>query len=358
MSSSKIKKEITWGFSQLLQSKEKKAFTLYYLEGNDEYLIRDAVSHITDTELDQQFKDFNFSRIKGSEKTEARAVYSLCMEYPLMSPVRIVYLEDLQKLDEKERDRLADFLREDLKSTIVILSALTSSSGKGKKGIGKKMESLIKSKAVTVHCSLSESETEEWIIASLKRTGFEIRQDAAQMLRKRIGDDLWMLSTELTKLRSFCGSRRIITRQDVEAISSYTPQAQMYQLTEHITKGNIDGALRIYHEITGTGEQNFGILFYINRYFLNIISVGREVSSMGSVREAAGKLKKSEYWVKKSAEMASSLTGAQIQKIYELLLQADIGKKKGKPFRTVMELLIVSLCSLFRRRGQEARRFS
>ncbi|MGV8119696.1 MAG: DNA polymerase III subunit delta [Candidatus Xenobiia bacterium LiM19] len=353
-----MKKEITWGFSQLLQSKEKKAFLFYYLEGNDEYLVKEAVTHITNTALDPQLRDFNFSRIKGSEKTEARAVYSLCLEFPLMSPVRIVYLEDLQKLDEKERDRLADFLKEELKGTIVILSAITSSSPKGKKGIGKKMESLIKSKAVTVHCSLSESETEEWIIASLKRTGFEIRQDAAQLLRKRIGDDLWMLSTELTKLRSFCGSRRIITRQDVEAISSYTPQAQMYQLTEHITKGNIDGALHIYHEIAGTGEQNFGILFYINRYFLNIISVGREVSSLGSVREAAGKLKKSEYWVKKSAETASSLTGAHIQKISELLLQADVSIKKGKPFTTVMELLIVTLCGLFRRHGEEARRFN
>ncbi|GEM_PF-1720928 len=353
-----MKKEITWGFSQLLQSKEKKAFPFYYLEGNDEYLIKEAVTHITNTWLDPRLKDFNFSRIKGTEKTEARAVFSLCLEFPLMSPNRIVYLEDLQKLDEKERDRLADFLKEETRGTIVILSALISSSAKGKKGIGKKMESLIKSKAVTVHCALSDSETEEWIITSLKRTGFEIRQDAAQILRRRIGSDLWMLSTELTKLRSFCGSRRIITRQDVEAISSYTPQAQMYQLTEHITKGNIDGALRIYHEITGTGEQSLGILFYINRYFLNIISVGREVSSLGSVREAAGKLRKSEYWVKKSAEVASSLTGAQVQKISELLLQADVGIKKGKPFTTVMEVLIVTLSGLFRKREEETRHFS
>jgi len=353
-----MKKEITWGFSQLLQSKEKKAFPVYYLEGNDEYLIREAAAHIVNSLLDPQLRDFNYSKIKASDKTEARAVLSLCLEFPLMSPVRIVYLEDLQKLDEKERDRLADFLKEELKGTVVILSVLSSSSPKGKKGIGRKMESLIKGRAVTVNCTLSESETDEWIIASLKRTGFEIRQDAAQMLRKRIGDDLWMLSTELQKLRSFCGSRRIVTRQDVEAISSYTPQAQMYQLTEHITKGNTDGALRIFHEIAGASDQNLGILFYINRYFLNIISVGREVSALGSVREAAGKLRKSEYWVKKSAETASALTGNHVQKITELLLQADVSIKKGKPQTTVMELLIVALCGLFRRRDEEIRRFS
>ncbi len=195
---------------------------------------------------------------------------------------------------------------------------------------------------------MGEKEIEEWSISSMRLLGFEMKQDAAHLLRRRIGPDLWMIDIELKKLRAFCGVRKIVTRQDVEAISTYTPQAQMYQLTEHIVKGDVNGALKIFHELIFQSDPSLGILNYINRFFLGILEVQKSFQETGSVRESARILRKAEYVVKKNLEVASRLKEHHLQRIMELLLQADLGIKRGKEKRILFETLIVHLCMVLR----------
>jgi DNA polymerase III subunit delta len=345
-------KEQIYSFNEFLDIKDRKAFPLYYIEGEDDYLIREAFQMIQRKFLGASLLDFNYSKYTGYRDMKAQEIIMACMELPVMSPVRLVYVQDIQKLPAEEKDRLAQFLREDRSKTVLLLSSNASSSGKDRAAVGKKLETVIKERGVTVQCSMAEGEIEEWIAQTLKRQGFEMRQDAAQLLRRRIGSDLWLISIEMSKLRAYCGPRKAITRQDVEALSTYTPQAQIYQITEHIMKGNVDGTLKTFHELVSLADPSVGTLYYINRFFINILESQRLVSQTGSTREAAKSMKKSEYWVKKNIEMASALNSASIQKITEALLQADYGIKRGKDITTIYEVLLIYLCNLFRRRDR------
>ncbi|MDQ7822088.1 MAG: DNA polymerase III subunit delta [Candidatus Eremiobacteraeota bacterium] len=342
-------------FGQLLEGKEKKGSHLYYLEGADEFLLREAQRHLKARLLDPSLSDFNYSRIVGAKDVKAAAINALCQEFPLMSPLRVVALEEVQKMKEEETERLASYFADLPKTTVVILSFNTSAPQKGKNPLGKKLESLIRAKAVQVQCSMAEREAEEWIIAHLKRSGYEIRQDAALLLRKRIGNDLWLISEELNKLKAYCGNRKIISRTDIESISAYTPQAQMYHITDSIMRGNADGALKAFYELTATEEPSLGMMSYLFRFFMGVIDAQRLFQETGSAREVARIQRKSEYVVRKNLELASSITGSHVYKIADALLQADLSIKKGKDRRIVFEMLIIHLCGLFRKRERFSR---
>jgi len=344
MSTSVKGKELS--FTELLAGKEKKVSSLYFLDGDDEFLMKEAVSTLVSRLLTREQQDFNFHTLIGTKETKAHEIMSLCLELPLMSPLRVVYLEGIQRLGAEEKERLAKHLETPVKETAIIIS---SPQGEKKTTMGKKLETLLRNRATIISCVMNERETEEWMNLVLKRRGFEIRQDAAMMLRKRIGQDLWLLSIELSKLQAYCGGKKVITRQEIESIATQTPQAQMYQITESIMKGNIDAAMQTFHELTATVEPSMGTLSYLNRFFVNILECQRVVSETGSVREAARILKKAEYGVRKSTELASQLTTPVIQRIIEYCIQADMGIKKGKDKRVIYEMLLIHLCSLFKK---------
>jgi DNA polymerase III subunit delta len=349
----------TISFLQFVESREKDTFPLtypiYLLEGNDEFLIREALHYLVEKLLKEGLREFNYSRLKGDKTFKASEVYSLCMELPVMSARRVVYLEDTGKISSEEREKLAKYIEGGLKETVLIMSGESSSSQRGKSQTGKKLDSLLKSRAACIQCQMTEREIEDWISASMKYLGFEIRQDAAHELRRRIGPDLWLIDLELKKIRAYCGSRRIVSRQDVETISTHSPHSQMYQLTENIARGDTNNALKIFHELTFQSEPTLGILNYINRFFLGILEVRMCWRQSGSIREVAKLLKKSEFVVRKNVDIASLIEEQQLQKIAELLVQADFGMKKGKEKRLIFETLIVHLCMLFKGNSQGRR---
>lgn len=349
----------TISFLQFVESREKSAFPLaypiYLLEGNDEFLVREVRQYLVEKLLKEGLREFNYSRLKGDKTFKASEVYSLCMELPVMSPRRVVYVEDIGKISAEEKEKLARLIEGGLKETVLILSGESAALQKGKGQSGKRLESLLKSKAACIQCQMTEREIEDWISSSMKYLGFEIRQDAAHELRRRIGPDLWLIDLELKKIRAYCGARRIISRQDVETICTHSPHSQMYQLTEHIVKGDTNNALRIFNELTFQTEPTLGILNYINRFFLGILEVRVNWRQSGSVREVARLLKKSEFVVRKNVETASLIEEQHVQKIAEYIVQADFGMKKGKDKRLIFETLIVHLCMLFKGSSQGRR---
>jgi DNA polymerase III subunit delta len=345
-------KEQIYSYSEFVEQRDKKTFPIYYLEGEDDFLLKEVFQVLQRKLLGSSVLEFNCSRFTGARDLKAVEIITACMELPVMAPLRLVYVQDIQKLPAEEKDRLAQFIGKEKSKTVLILSNNASASGKERGTVGKKLETVIREKGATVQCSMAEGEMEEWIINTMKKNGYEMRQDAAQHLRRRIGPDLWLISIEMSKLRAYCGPRKAIVRQDVEALSSYTPQAQIYQITEYIMKGNVDGTLKTFHELVAMTDPSVGTLYYINRFFINILESQRLVSQTGSTREAARTMKKSEYWVKKNLELASALNSASIQKIGEALMQADYGIKRGKDIMTLYEVLFIYLCSLFRKRDR------
>lgn len=339
-------------YSALIEDKTGKIFPVYFLEGEDEYLIKDSENHLVSKILgSSDLKDFNYSKLICSKDLKASDINSVCLEFPVFSKRRIVYLENIQKMSDSEKDILAAYIKNVYTDTVIIISNNSSPFSKGKSPLGKKLESCLKEIAAHIQCYMNEREIEEWMIANMKRYGFELRHDAVGILRKRTNSDLFLISTELLKLRAFCDPRKIVSRQDIEAISSYTPQAQMYQITDSIFKGNADAAITAFHEMVSTSDPTVTMLNYINRAFMGMLEANKAFNETGSIREAAHKLKKPEYVIRKNIETSSLLTENNIQRITELLLLTDMNIKKGKDIIMSFELLFIHMSALFKKRA-------
>jgi len=224
------------------------------LVGNDDFIIWDVHARLLNILLERSVRELNYSKISGTPDTKAGAIEAASEELPMMAKRRVVYLEDASKLPPAERVRLASYIRRMPRHTVLIVSAPEKLPGKLQKrgdastALGVELEQALSS-GLTIHCSLSPKEVEEWIEERMRWYGQEIRKDAARLLLRRIGPNLRMLDNEIKKVMAYAGEDRIVIRSHVEAVVPYYPDAKAYELTDSIGQRDASQALLVAHEM-------------------------------------------------------------------------------------------------------------
>ena len=74
----------------------------------------------------------------------------------------------------------------------------------------------------------------------------KLAKDAETELKNRLGDDLRLLASELTKLALYAGDKPQITRADVEAIVAPVREEEFFALGEAVGEGNLGKALQLF----------------------------------------------------------------------------------------------------------------
>lgn len=319
---------------------------LYYLEGKDDFLLKEAAQHLIAHFLTEENREFNFNRLTASRDTTAGKIYALCQELPFLAKYKVLHVENFRALAADQKARLSELLKGGLGRSVLILSAGSSSDTKNT--AGKKHENEIKNLGIVIQCSIDEKKMEQWIVKSMARRNRRISAEAAALLKNKIGGDFWMAHQELKKLEAYAGDRKNISVQDVEEIASAAVNSRIYQITDAVTSGRTDMALKYFYEITGNEEPSPSLLGYIKKYFLGIAEVQDVFRTAGSVSETAKILKKHEYTVKKSLETAEKMPKDLYPRLADLLLNADYAFKKGKIRRVVFETLLINLCRMFK----------
>lgn len=74
----------------------------------------------------------------------------------------------------------------------------------------------------------------------------KLARDAELELKNRLGDDLRLIASELTKLALYAGERAQITREDVEAIVAPVREEEFFALAEAVGEGDLGKALQLF----------------------------------------------------------------------------------------------------------------
>jgi len=183
----------------LLSAIKKKDFApVYFLYGEEDFLIDEVVDAIVAGTVDTTTKGFNLDVVHGNE-VDAKEIVSLASSFPMMGERRVVIVKDFERVANKEL--VEPYLDRPSPSTSLVLIA-------SEPDLRKKPYPLLKKKSAGGEFKrLYENEIPVWIERRVKTLKRSITSEAAALLQAYVGNSLREVSNQIDKLSIAAGAR-------------------------------------------------------------------------------------------------------------------------------------------------------
>ncbi len=332
----------------------------YILFGPDEFSLREELERIKDSLGDRESLASNTTIFEGKQ-VRLNQLMDACMALPFLGSHRLIIVEGLlarfegdkgewQALEEGEGGR-GEFEKREWgefknriggmpQSTVLVLV-----DGQVKKG-----NALLKGLAPLAEVKefplLKRAALEEWIQRRVREGEGTISPEAVRMLASLVGENLWVLASEIEKLLLYTAGRRI-EEGDVKGVVSYAREANVFAMVDALIEGRAARAAPLLHQLLQEGDTAPHLLVMITRQ-LRLLVQAKELSLKGfSPSEVKARLDlASDYVLNKALEQGRRYSMGRLEQVYRKLLEADLSIKRGLwKGELALDLLVAELCA-------------
>ena len=320
----------------------------------DEPFLRDASrAQLIESYVPEAARAWAVSRY-SADRGETQNALDQAETMPMLSRQQVVFLEDveqIEKLAEKGRDAAIELLEAYLENpapfTVLVLEATALDQRM-------KLAKLLAEKTLVVEVGLGEDADDRQAAAiALARTlakeqGVEFEQGAAEDLAESVAADLMRLKTEIEKLATYAGARKLIRRQDVSALVISEKTTTVWELADLLATRQQKKALEFLDRLLRDGEeplQMLGALTWMYRKLIEASELKGDANGWQAARALAMRPEQAELAV----QAARKVPKARLLEGLQALQRADDRLKGGRETpRTIMEFLVTELTSLDR----------
>jgi len=317
----------------------------------DEPFLRDAArAQLIDTFVPQAARDWAVSRY-SADRNETQAALEQAQTLPMLAPQQVVFLHDLEKLEklgEKNRDaavaQLEAYLDNPAPFTILVLEATALDQRM-------KLAKLLAEKSLVVEVGLGDDlQARQAAAVQLARTmsrehGVTLDIGAAEDLAEFVAADLLRLQTELTKLATYVGARKLIRRQDVAALVISEKTTTVWELADLLASRQPKRALEFLNRLLRDGEEPLQMLGAITWMYRKLIEAS-ELKGITNGYQAARALAMRPEQAELALQSARKIPKARLLQGLQSLQSADDRLKGGADDpHAVMEFLISTLAA-------------
>ena len=286
--------------------KLKKLSPVYLLMGEEEYFIDKITNLFIQNILSDVEKEFNLNVLYGKD-TSVDQIVSICKKYPLMSPYQIVLIKEAQDLS-RSIDRLLDYIKNPLSSTILILNFKHKSFDK-RKALYK--EILNKGK-IFESKRLYDNQVQNWISEKFSNSGYNIDRKSIILINEHLGNNLSKIDNEIIKLMTIKKDDKNIISDDIEMYIGISKEFNNFELRKALGEKKYVKALQIaqyfsenpnsnpfivtistifdffnklliFHSNSSVSNKKMSVLLGINPYFLNEYDIASKNYNLKSV---------------------------------------------------------------------------
>ena len=286
--------------------KLKKLSPVYLLMGEEEYFIDKITNLFIQNILSDVEKEFNLNVLYGKD-TSVDQIVSICKKYPLMSPYQIVLIKEAQDLS-RSIDRLLDYIKNPLSSTILILNFKHKSFDK-RKALYK--EILNKGK-IFESKRLYDNQVQNWISEKFSNSGYNIDRKSITLINEHLGNNLSKIDNEIIKLMTIKKDDKNIISDDIEMYIGISKEFNNFELRKALGEKKYVKALQIaqyfsenpnsnplivtistifdffnklliFHSNSSVSNKKMSVLLGINPYFLNEYDIASKNYNLKSV---------------------------------------------------------------------------
>lgn len=286
--------------------KLKKLSPVYLLMGEEEYFIDKITNLFIQNILSDVEKEFNLNVLYGKD-TSVDQIVSICKKYPLMSSYQIVLIKEAQDLS-RSIDRLLDYIKNPLSSTILILNFKHKSFDK-RKALYK--EILNKGK-IFESKRLYDNQVQNWISEKFSNSGYNIDRKSIILINEHLGNNLSKIDNEIIKLITIKKDDKNIISDDIEMYIGISKEFNNFELRKALGEKKYVKALQIaqyfsenpnsnplivtistifdffnklliFHSNSSVSNKKMSVLLGINPYFLKEYDIASKNYNLKSV---------------------------------------------------------------------------
>jgi len=190
---------------------------------------------------------------------------------------------------------------------------------------------------------LNGIEIVNWLKKEASKNKIDINHTALVKLVSYIGNDLWQLNNELNKLNSY-KNNELIDEQDIDILVNAKMDTNIFKTLDALARRDKKTAFKLLHEHLKQGENEIYLLSMFVYQVRTLIKLKDLIEKGTTYYDLAKKSKLHPFVVKKSSEQLRNFSLEQLKKIYQYLLNIELGIKKGRlDGRTALDLLIAEI---------------
>jgi DNA polymerase-3 subunit delta len=327
---------------------------LYILHGEDDFSLTHRLGEIKRGLGDPSMLVTNTSTFDGQKLTPGE-LKGVSETVPFLSEKRLVVIEGLlgrfeargSPRQKKAANRgggddvraFAEALSNIPASTVVVLTD-------GKIKSTNPLLKLLSAQAeVSFFPLLKEPKLRQWIEKEVSAQGAAISPQAADLLARLVGGNLWIMSGEIAKLSLFTGGRRI-EAEDIDKVVSSAQEANVFVMVDAILDFKAGVAERLLEQLLGRGASPAYLLTMLSRQVRLIVQAKELNRQRKSDIEIQSKLGLAPFPLRKTLEQAQRYPLERLKQLYNKLLQTDLYIKRGKfEGGLALNLLVAELCA-------------
>ncbi|MFH2012708.1 MAG: DNA polymerase III subunit delta [Pseudomonadota bacterium] len=317
---------------------KEEVLPVYYLYGDETYLIDEALRNIEERVISSGFKDFNYDIFYGSENV-APEIINAAQTIPALSQKRLIVVKDAGQLSAKDIEQLTSYISDPSPFACLVF-------------IGEKVNLRAKFFVHLLECGViaqlnhpKERELPYWIQKVAGRFNNKISKDAVALLIEVVGNNLQQLYNEIEKVSIFIGEKRTIEVEDFEAVVTELKVESIFTLVDAVGNKDREKALNILIKILASGEDHLRILGMIIRQF-RLIFITKELLQKGlKPTEIGNKLKINRYFLEGFLKQVDQFSFDELKGAFDKFLNTDLALKSSRiSKRLILERLILDLC--------------
>ncbi len=258
-------------YQDLLQQIAKnKIAPVYFFQGEEEFLKREALQVLYDKLVAEDQKDFNYALLYGKE-VSAGVLIDQCQALPFLADCRLVVVQEIEKFQDKAK--LLNYIQQPNPSTCLVLVAgkLDNRSRKTE------FYSELKEYEV-VFWPLFKNELKKWVEQKFRGYQKNIDPAAVDFLIEAAGPNLANLDSEISKLVVSLPSDKRITLAEAQKNIFRSSAEHAVRLEKAVSARELDRALLALQDLFAEGGVSTQALWIISHAWRRLL-IAKEMQS-------------------------------------------------------------------------------
>lgn len=323
--------------------KQKTLGRLYIFHGEETFLLHHYLEQMKKLLLDPLTESFNYHRL-NSETFELRAFADAVENLPMMAEATLVQIDDVDifKLNESDREKMAEILRDIPDYCTVVFTYLTA-AWKPDKRLKKLWDAVDSSGLIVEFAKQDQKDLIAWVTRHFAANKKRISTDLCAYLIDITGGTMTALGSEIDKICAYSGADEI-KKTDIDAVTEPVLDAVVFQMTDQLSAGRYDQAMQKLQQLLKMQQEPLAILGAVGSHFRRISAARTLLDNGKSTFDLQKLCGIPDYPARKTMEAARRCTPKFCRTAAQLVLETDYRIKTSfdEPER-LLELLILRL---------------
>lgn len=318
----------------------KKFKSVYFLHGDEPYLLNGCVNSFKYAVLTEATMDFNYSLFYAGD-ADVTQIRDTVETLPVFTAHRLVIVKNVDDLRDSELQELEPVITNQVESTILVLVA-------EKPDKRKKIFKTIFEHATCVEFKKPyENQIPQWINYICKGNNLKISNEAIHRLHKLVGNNLTELENQIFKIRDYIGDRQLIELADVNTVVSVSREESVFDFTKAIGQKDRVLALEQLVNLLDQGQNEVAIVSLVARHMRLLLTVRAGMDQGIGGAKLASLANVPSYYIESYCDQARIWPVKKIEEAIQVLHETDKALKSSPLSSHIwLENLVLKSCSL------------